>query len=226
LPCNKLPLTLYVCTVETGEEEEKTRFSCKAKLFHFSDGEWKERGLGTFKINVKEPKDPGKDKISARMIMRADGVLRVMLNTPIFKGMTVGDVSGEEPKGKQINLLSLDEGRSVPLLLRVSLSIIFPLKFSLTDYGRRLETRKLPKNCTVRYVICKSGYDAAFSGVSLECRVTRLYTEDLYDSIGGSRSHSSRRRGLLVYGDWRPYSRIPLKTRLFRRFGLINTRRK
>ncbi|KAL1968595.1 hypothetical protein VTN77DRAFT_1805 [Rasamsonia byssochlamydoides] len=105
--------------IETGEEGEKTYFSCKAKLFHFTGGEWKERGVGTFKVNVREPEDPEKDKTTARMIMRADGVLRVMLNTPIFKGMTVGDVSGQEPKGKQLNLLSLEEGRSVPLLLRV-----------------------------------------------------------------------------------------------------------
>ena len=54
------------------------------------------------------------------MIMRADGVLRVMLNSPIFKGMPVGEVSGEEPKGKQLNLASVEDGKTVPLLLRVS----------------------------------------------------------------------------------------------------------
>lgn len=120
-------------TVETGEEEEKTYFSCKAKLFHFTNKEWKERGVGTFKVNVKEPSgsanhdDDSDDtkKKSARMIMRADGVLRVMLNSPIFKGMPVGDVSGEEPKGKQINLASVEDGKTVPLLLRVS-PIHFP----------------------------------------------------------------------------------------------------
>lgn len=58
------------------------------------------------------------------MIMRADGVLRVMLNTPIFKGMTVGDATGKEPSTKQLHLASLEEGRSVPLLLRVSSSTV------------------------------------------------------------------------------------------------------
>jgi Ran-binding protein 3 len=105
---------------ETGEEEEKTYFSGKAKLFHFTDGEWKERGVGSFKVNVKEPEYPDKGKLSARMIMRADGVLRVMLNSPLVKGMPVGDVSGAEPKGKQLNLASVEEGHTVPLLLRVS----------------------------------------------------------------------------------------------------------
>ncbi|RAL11595.1 Ran-binding domain-containing protein [Aspergillus homomorphus CBS 101889] len=103
--------------IETGEENEKTYFSCKAKLFQFSNKEWKERGIGTFKVNVRVT-DGVEDKKAARMIMRADGVLRVMLNTPIFKGMTVGDASGQEPKSKQIHLASLEEGRSVPLLLR------------------------------------------------------------------------------------------------------------
>ncbi|KAI9934700.1 hypothetical protein ASPWEDRAFT_651664 [Aspergillus wentii DTO 134E9] len=104
--------------IQTGEEEEKTYFSCKAKLFQFSDKEWRERGIGTFKVNVSV-KDGKEDKKAVRLIMRADGVLRVMLNTPIFKGMTVGDPSGNEPKStKQIHLASLENGRSVPILLR------------------------------------------------------------------------------------------------------------
>ncbi|PLN77770.1 hypothetical protein BDW42DRAFT_187862 [Aspergillus taichungensis] len=103
--------------IETGEEEEKTYFACKAKLFQFSDKEWRERGVGTFKVNVKVT-DGKENKKAARLIMRADGVGRVMLNTPIFKGMTVGDAAGKEPKSKQIHLASLESGRSVPTLLR------------------------------------------------------------------------------------------------------------
>ncbi|PYH90826.1 P-loop containing nucleoside triphosphate hydrolase protein [Aspergillus ellipticus CBS 707.79] len=91
--------------IETGEENEKTYFSCKAKLYKFSDREWKERGLGTFKINVRV-NDGVEDKKAARMIMRADG------------GMTVGDGEGKEPKSKHIHLASLENGRSVPILLR------------------------------------------------------------------------------------------------------------
>lgn len=108
--------------VETGEEEEKTYFSCKAKLYQFSDMEWRERGIGTFKVNVKLVNGK-EDKKATRMIMRADGVGRVMLNTPLFKGMTVGDASGKEPKSKQIHLASLESGRSMPILLRVSFNI-------------------------------------------------------------------------------------------------------
>lgn len=112
---------IFNSTVETGEEEEKTYFACKAKLFHFSDNEWRERGLGNFKVNVRVI-DGVEDKKSARMVMRADGVLRVMLNTALFKGMKVGDGEGKEPRSKQIILASLEGNRSVPLLLRVSYS--------------------------------------------------------------------------------------------------------
>lgn len=70
-------------------------------------------------MNVKVT-DGKEDRNAARMIMRADGVGRVIMNTPLFKGMTVGDASGKEPKTKHINLASLETGRSVPILLRVS----------------------------------------------------------------------------------------------------------
>jgi hypothetical protein len=113
-------LTTRFFTVETGEEDEMTYFTCKAKLFHFTGTEWKERGVGNFKVNVRESEDCEDGKKSARLIMRADGVLRVMLNTPIFKGMNVGDDSGNEPTTKLLHLASLENGRSVPLLLRVS----------------------------------------------------------------------------------------------------------
>ncbi|KAJ5081689.1 hypothetical protein NUU61_009953 [Penicillium alfredii] len=102
-------------TIETGEEEEETAFTCKAKLFNFSNKEWKERGIGTFKVNVRRGPN---GKRSGRMIMRADGAGRVMLNSPIFKGMNYGDPKGEAPSTKQILLGSTEDNRTVPLLLR------------------------------------------------------------------------------------------------------------
>lgn len=112
-------------TVETGEEEEETAFTCKAKLFNFSNKEWKERGIGTFKVNVRRGPN---GKRSGRMIMRADGAGRVMLNSPIFKGMNYGDPKGEAPSTKQIHLGSTEDNRTVPLLLRVSsFSVLQPV---------------------------------------------------------------------------------------------------
>jgi E3 SUMO-protein ligase RanBP2 len=36
--------------VKTGEEDEETLYCHRAKLFHFIDSEWKERGIGDVKI--------------------------------------------------------------------------------------------------------------------------------------------------------------------------------
>ncbi|KAI1977927.1 hypothetical protein LOZ55_003155 [Ophidiomyces ophidiicola] len=112
---------------ETGEENERTWYSGRGKLFQFDGKEWKERGIGTFKINAmeslvegEEGSKPKKVVRSARMIMRSDGVLRVTLNCPIFKGMKVGDANGSEPKGKQIHLAGIENGKSIPFLLRTS----------------------------------------------------------------------------------------------------------
>ncbi|KAL4979908.1 hypothetical protein BDW66DRAFT_156953 [Aspergillus desertorum] len=136
----------YERQIETGEEEEKTYFSCKAKLFHFSNKEWRERGLGTFKVNVKVT-DGIEDKKGARMIMRADGVGRVMLNTPLFKGMKVGDAAGHEPKStKQIHLASLEDNRSVPLLLRYMIALHLPLNQSAL-FRSWLYRNSEPRDC-------------------------------------------------------------------------------
>jgi Ran-binding protein 3 len=109
----------YEQTMETGEEEEITYFSSKSKLFNFLDGEWKERGIGTFKLNGrKSSTDP--EKIYSRMIMRADGNMRVMLNSSLFRGMNYGDSKNECPTTKQILLAGVENGRTVPLLLRFS----------------------------------------------------------------------------------------------------------
>ncbi|KAJ5215758.1 uncharacterized protein N7498_002165 [Penicillium cinerascens] len=109
----------YEQTMETGEEEEITFFSSKSKLFNFLDGEWKERGIGTFKLNGrKSSTDP--EKIFSRMIMRADGNMRVMLNSSLFRGMNYGDSKNECPTSKQILLAGVENGRTVPLLLRFS----------------------------------------------------------------------------------------------------------
>lgn len=54
------------------------------------------------------------------MIMRADGAMRVILNSPVFEGMNYGDSKNKPPTNKQILLASTEEGRTIPLLLRVS----------------------------------------------------------------------------------------------------------
>ncbi|KIJ55473.1 hypothetical protein M422DRAFT_220165 [Sphaerobolus stellatus SS14] len=67
--------------VMTGEEDEDTEFQLRAKLFKLVQGNWQERGVGVLKLNTH--KDTGR----ARLVLRTDGVLRLVLNTFLFAGM-------------------------------------------------------------------------------------------------------------------------------------------
>ncbi|KAJ5787525.1 hypothetical protein N7457_002515, partial [Penicillium paradoxum] len=102
-------------TIETGEENETTEYSAKGKLYYFDDKKWKERGAGTFKVNLKSESD---GKKSARMIMRADGAHRVMLNSAIWDTMPFG-VKGQRPATKDIYLASKEDEKVSTLLLRL-----------------------------------------------------------------------------------------------------------
>ena len=111
--------------METGEETEETVFSCRAKLYHFEGKEWKERGVGTFKINTAwAPSSEESQDRKSRLIMRTDGVHRVVLNTPIFKGMKVGTPEGGEPTGKTLNVTGMEAGK--PTLFAIKASSIIP----------------------------------------------------------------------------------------------------
>ncbi|XP_035220047.1 E3 SUMO-protein ligase RanBP2-like isoform X2 [Stegodyphus dumicola] len=65
--------------VKTGEENEDVMFCKRAKLFRFSAGEWKERGVGDVKILFD------KNLKKARLLMRRDQVLKVCLNHHLTK---------------------------------------------------------------------------------------------------------------------------------------------
>ncbi|KAK9242528.1 hypothetical protein V1506DRAFT_547246 [Lipomyces tetrasporus] len=109
-----MQLNLEKKIVETGEEMETSVFNCRAKLYSLdpteADEGWKERGIGVLHLNVlkddtdtpaetPEPTsaDASKEstptirarKSKARIVMRADGVLKVILNLPLVKGIEV-----------------------------------------------------------------------------------------------------------------------------------------
>ena len=117
--------------VDTGEEGEEVYFSTRAKLYFFAgkDG-WKDRGTGVIKVNVRtisdevaegdvEAQQSSSGKRKARLLMRADATHRVILNTPIFKGMRFGDADSSEPTGKVMHLQSLEDGKPLPLQIKV-----------------------------------------------------------------------------------------------------------
>ncbi|KAK4498968.1 hypothetical protein PRZ48_009479 [Zasmidium cellare] len=94
----------YEQELETGEEDESTEFSTRGKLyiFHTDDEgkrEWRERGLGVVRLNVRRLQPDEDQKPKARLLMRADGSHRVVLNTPVTKDIDYGAAKGEKPTG-------------------------------------------------------------------------------------------------------------------------------
>lgn len=111
--------------VETGEEYEKSNFSCRAKLYALdianpSEG-WKERGVGTLHVNsVKtEYEDEFKNKSKARIVMRADGILKVILNVPFNKGTEVfSGMKSSLSSEKFVRITAFEDGKPFQYSLR------------------------------------------------------------------------------------------------------------
>lgn len=67
----------------TGEEDDMTLFQTRAKLYTQDESfAYKERGTGLLKVNVRR-----RDGEGARIVMRAEGVLRLLLNMPLYPGL-------------------------------------------------------------------------------------------------------------------------------------------
>jgi len=98
--------------VKTGEEEEERIFSVRAKLLELDATlampTWKERGVGQVHIN--------QSKASCRIVMRAEGILKLILNALIFPSMSCERV---QDKGVRISPIG-ENGKPTLYLLRVS----------------------------------------------------------------------------------------------------------
>lgn len=92
--------------------------------------------MGVLKVNVRqearsEPSTAEADveagesagtELKARIIMRADGVHRVILNSPVFKEMKVGTQDGEPPTGKTMFLTGMEDGKPRLFQIKVRLT--------------------------------------------------------------------------------------------------------
>lgn len=104
--------------IETGEEGEESVFSCRAKLYTLdltnpSEG-WRERGVGTLHVNTTQ-------ESKSRLVMRADGVLKVILNLPLLSGFEVlsgmkSSLSGE----KFVRINCIQDNKPLQYALRTS----------------------------------------------------------------------------------------------------------
>ncbi|KAI4718989.1 hypothetical protein E4T48_04754 [Aureobasidium sp. EXF-10727] len=132
----------YEQDIETGEEGETTEYTCRAKLYNFVDKkEWKERGVGVLRLNVTEPKPDDEDStIKARIVMRADGSHRVILNTPVQKALKYGDVRGERPTGHFMSLVGSLDGKPQLEVLQLKLRPQFAMELwdHITDLQNQM----------------------------------------------------------------------------------------
>jgi Ran-binding protein 3 len=114
----------------TGEEEEETLHQVRGKLFSLVDGtQWKERGTGTIKLNVRRS-DGGGARLGAFIftaalpcpyshwptVMRKEAVYTVLLNVTLFHGMRC--TLAQDPR--YIRLSVLEGGAATHYNLRVS----------------------------------------------------------------------------------------------------------
>jgi len=99
-------------TVHTGEEDENIMYMVRAKLFRLSEqNQWKERGTGTLKLNVRKTDGEG-----ARLVMRKEAVFTVLLNVTLFHGMSVN--ATQDPRYVKISVI--ENGATVHYNLRVA----------------------------------------------------------------------------------------------------------
>ena len=123
----------YEQELETGEEDENIACSGRAKLFIFvadANGkkEWKERGLGVVRLNVKNPTFDDEDaKPMARLLMRADGSHRVILNTPVKKEIKFGAPTGGPPQGGYLLFMGTVGEKANLEMLQLKVSFYYPL---------------------------------------------------------------------------------------------------
>lgn len=99
--------------LRTGEEDEFAVASVRAKLFTMAeDQSWKERGTGTVRCNV--PKVEGGGMGGARLVMRSEGVLRLILNIKLFKGIKVN-----LEQDKFLRIVAFEDGKPAHFALRI-----------------------------------------------------------------------------------------------------------
>jgi len=84
--------------VKNGEEDEEELFRAKCKAYRFDASAWKECGVGPLKLN--KHKETGK----IRLIMRAEGSMRVLLNFALFPEFKL-----DEPNEKSSRFIGFDE---------------------------------------------------------------------------------------------------------------------
>lgn len=101
--------------VSTGEENEECKFMVRARLYQLGGSggdkeeskQWMDKGYGFVKVN--EDCTSG----DARVLMRAESVLRVLFNVRLFQGMQY-----EQLQDRNVRFAAIDEGHICHYLIR------------------------------------------------------------------------------------------------------------
>jgi hypothetical protein len=93
-------------TLITGEEHEETQLSIRARLYVLDKEmkDWKERGVGILRLNAAEEIE----QLRLRLVMRAEGTFRLLLNVFLFKDMYI-----EIVHDTHLRLAVLEEDQSI-----------------------------------------------------------------------------------------------------------------
>ncbi|KAE9453449.1 hypothetical protein C3L33_14623, partial [Rhododendron williamsianum] len=129
--------------VETGEENENIVFTADSVLFEFVEGGWKERGKGELKVNVLT-----NEKGKARLVMRARGNYRLILNASLYPDMKLTNM---EKRGITFACMnSAVEGKgdlSTFALKFKDASIVEEFRVAVTEHkGKTATVLKTPEN--------------------------------------------------------------------------------
>eukprot|EP00177_Eucheuma_denticulatum_P005130 GFKZ01009348.1.p1 GENE.GFKZ01009348.1~~GFKZ01009348.1.p1 ORF type:complete len:311 (+),score=63.64 GFKZ01009348.1:881-1813(+) len=123
--------------VETGEEDERELFRTRAKLYSLENLDskpvWKERGVGILKLKFH------KEKKTARLLMRTEATLRVILNTPVYAGMKFDRATGKSLRFQGFEEVDKEEKKTLTFLARFSSRDIAS---GLSDAVDNLESNK------------------------------------------------------------------------------------
>nr|CAG4643998.1 EOG090X078K [Lepidurus arcticus] len=98
--------------VVTGEEDESNVLQVSCKLYAFDKGNWAERGAGALRLNDKSGSSTN---LQSRLVMRAQGTLRLILNTKLWPEMKLEKVST-----KSIRITAMDEDKVKIFLIMAS----------------------------------------------------------------------------------------------------------
>ncbi|KAK6331037.1 hypothetical protein TWF718_003229 [Orbilia javanica] len=113
---SKNPQFASKVAIKSGEEDYEMVFQARAKLFELGGGAWKERGIGNIRVLIPKPEDDleepeaPKRPTVGRIVMRQEGVGRLILNTSMFKSMLP---DGKTAADNTIRILAVN---SVPLV--------------------------------------------------------------------------------------------------------------